>query len=125
MDVEEWRKHQEAMQKSSKERNMEEVARIIESEMSISVEDAVVKRKSGGLEDEGRRKKKRKLDKLVDWGEHPVGVEMEDIKKWLENKNEFGQDVRQVKKQQQKITEYTLGQGELLRMMVKGIVEDA
>ena len=56
-----------------------------DNEIAILVfeEQGAEKRKPLSLVDSGRMKKRRKLEKLVDWGETPVGVEVEKARKWL------------------------------------------
>ena len=72
--------------------------------------------------EEGRRKegkKRRKLDKLVDWGETPVGVDVEEARRWLCTQDMKRQERNSI---QEEITKFTVGTEELFRRMVEAFV---
>ena len=81
VDLEEWRRSQEEEWQAGKERDKLEMARIKDNERALLVyeEQGGEKRKPLGM-DNGRMKKRRKLEKLIDWGETPVGVEVEEAR---------------------------------------------
>ena len=69
--MEEWKRQKEAMMKSDKAREKMEPEKQRVAEESIMAE----KRKTPkATEAGGRRKKKRKLEPLTEWGEHPLEV---------------------------------------------------
>ena len=117
VDLEEWKSQKEAMMKSEKAREKIESEKQREAEESIMAEctAGIEKRKaSEATEAGGRRKKRRKLEPLTEWGEHPVEVGVEEARNWLNQPVEKDLDTAGGSKQM-RITAYTVGVQELLR----------
>ena len=113
VDVEEWRKQRDAMVAADKEIERVEVAKAGELEQEVVPGVGYTQKRPGMMEDGGRKKKRRRLEPLVGWGEHPVEDSVGEIDKWLHSPMVTIKEVTEVK--QTSIKNFAIESKEILR----------
>ena len=107
VDVEEWMKQRDIMMRDEQERDRMKMDEMVNT--SVDSVDSSEKRKSQITDkNDGRRKKKRRrLEPLVEWGELPVVDEIGAVQKWL--REGATENLQLLKSQKQKsIRDYSL-----------------